>query len=226
MYGRCVTCRASRIAKRFASVAVSANCQCVDAEATGQLLAHPQRVLARQHRRDPAAACSAIARSVGSGAWPDIAPVSPRQKSTYSRPSTSTKRAPCASRTKTGKPPGHFGIQCIGTPANEVLARARPARASAVCLDEPAPLARRQLRPRRTPLRSPDPAHARLPRAARRLDVARRRPPRRPSAPGRAASPARRRRRPRSRPPSRRPARPRSRRSSRRRRGRRCRARP
>jgi hypothetical protein len=39
----------------------------------------------------PFAACSLIARSVGSGACPVIAPVSPRQKSTYSIPSTSTK---------------------------------------------------------------------------------------------------------------------------------------
>jgi hypothetical protein len=39
-----------------------------------------------------------IARIVGSGEWPAIAPVSPRQKSAYSLPSTSTivdPWAPC-----------------------------------------------------------------------------------------------------------------------------------
>ena len=35
-----------------------------------------------------------IARIVGSGEWPAIAPVSPRQKSAYSCPSTSTIVAP------------------------------------------------------------------------------------------------------------------------------------
>ena len=64
----------------------------------------------------PRAACSATARTVGSGEWPVIAAVSPRQKSTYSCPSTSRKRAPCASAAKTGKPPGQRIIHGIGTP--------------------------------------------------------------------------------------------------------------
>ena len=38
-----------------------------------------------------------IAAIVGSGEWPAIAPVSPRQKSAYSLPSTSVTRAPRAS---------------------------------------------------------------------------------------------------------------------------------
>jgi hypothetical protein len=107
-------------------VAVSANCQDV----------RPKRLVSSSETESassvgsmsvrPRAACSASARSVGSGACPVIAPVSPRQKSTYSIPSTSTKWAPCASRTNTGKPPGHLRIQCMGTPSKR-LARARPA---------------------------------------------------------------------------------------------------
>ena len=87
----------------------------------------------------PRGACSAIARSVGSGAWPVIAPVSPRQRSTYSWPSTSVKRAPFACAAKTGKPPGQRTIQCIGTPPSSVrprllgqLERARVLRAEAL----------------------------------------------------------------------------------------------
>src|SRR6266550_5183109 len=45
-----------------------------------------------------------------------MAPVSPRQRSTYSWPSTSTTRAPFASWTKTGNPPAQRAIQLIGTP--------------------------------------------------------------------------------------------------------------
>ena len=66
----------------------------------------------------PRAACSATARATGSGECPVIAPVSPRQKSTYSIPSTSRKCAPDASLAKIGKPPGHRTIQCMGTPAS------------------------------------------------------------------------------------------------------------
>ena len=65
---------------------------------------------------EPRAAWAATACTTGSGAWPAIAPVSPRQRSTYSWPSTSTTRAPFASWTKTGKPPAQRAIQLIGTP--------------------------------------------------------------------------------------------------------------
>ena len=57
------------------------------------------------------------------GAWPTIAPVSPRQRSTYSWPSTSRNRAPSASATTRGKGTGQRAIHGIGTPAR----RCRPA---------------------------------------------------------------------------------------------------
>ena len=58
-----------------------------------------------------------------------MAPVSPRQKSTYSWPSTSAKRAPSAQSTKTGKGPAHLTIQFMGTPSSsDALARSCRAR--------------------------------------------------------------------------------------------------
>jgi hypothetical protein len=100
--GRPVTARAIRIANRLASVAVRANCQ----------YGRPKRLAISSPTHSasslgsmsviPRAACPAIARTVGSGEWPVIAPVSPRQKSTYSWPSASRKRAPCASVANTG----------------------------------------------------------------------------------------------------------------------------
>ena len=108
--------RAIRIAKRFASVAVSANCH--DGRPKRRCISCPTHSASSLGSISvmPRGACAAIARSVGSGAWPVIAPVSPRQKSTYSCPSTSRKRAPFASAANTGKPPGQRTIQCIGTP--------------------------------------------------------------------------------------------------------------
>ena len=99
---RCVICRASRIANRFASVAVSANCQRGSPKRRASSSATSSASSLGSMRVIPRAACSATARTVGSGEWPAIAPVSPRQKSTYSIPSTSRKRAPCASAAKTG----------------------------------------------------------------------------------------------------------------------------
>ena len=55
--------------------------------------AHPGRVLGGKHHGD-AGLLARTAPMVGSGEWPAIAPVSPRQKSAYSWPSTSTTRAP------------------------------------------------------------------------------------------------------------------------------------
>ncbi len=84
-----------RSSQRLASVAVSENCQygrpkrrpssspTQAASSVGSIVVSPAR--------------SAIARVTGSGEWPAIAPVSPRQKSAYSLPSTSTRRAPLAS---------------------------------------------------------------------------------------------------------------------------------
>src|SRR3972149_4850599 len=58
-----------------------------------------------------------------------MAPVSPRQKSTYALPSTSRKLAPCADSTKTGNGPAHLAIQFMGTPpGSERRARSWSAR--------------------------------------------------------------------------------------------------
>jgi hypothetical protein len=94
MRGRRVTCRHILIIQRFASVAVSENCQygtpkrrassapTQAASAVGSMVVMPS--------------IAAMARIVGSGECPAIAPVSPTQKSAYSLPSTSTTVAPCA----------------------------------------------------------------------------------------------------------------------------------
>ena len=94
-----VTSRASRIAHRLASVADSVNDQNVIPNRRVELRADPLGVLGRQHRGDaaelvhPARATAAV---VGAGECPAIAPVSPSAKSTYSWPSTSVIRLPCA----------------------------------------------------------------------------------------------------------------------------------
>ncbi|MNC28963.1 hypothetical protein D3C75_771950 [compost metagenome] len=77
----------------------------------------------------PRPACSRRAAAIGAGEWPNMLPVSPRQKSTYSRPSTSTKRAPSARSTNSGTGVDQSLIQCIGTPPNSAW-RARPASAT------------------------------------------------------------------------------------------------
>ena len=64
------------------------------------------------------AACSAAVAATARGACPVIAPVSPRQKSAYSLPSTSKTVDPSALSANTGNPPAHFIIQLIGTPPN------------------------------------------------------------------------------------------------------------
>ena len=66
------------MAKRLASVAVSATCQYGQAEAAGELLADPDGVLGRQHERDAAARLRGDRlRRPPAGAWPVMAPVSP-----------------------------------------------------------------------------------------------------------------------------------------------------
>src|SRR5437660_5459989 len=76
----------------------------------------------------PRRICSSAAFTVADGECPVIAPVSPRQKSTYRKPSTSKNSAPCASRTNGGKAPAHLTIQFIGTPAsNDLRARSNSA---------------------------------------------------------------------------------------------------
>src|SRR5664279_720834 len=65
-----------------------------------------------------------MAATTASGEWPAMAPVSPRAKSTYSRPSTSVTRAPLARARARGNPPAQFAIQVMGTPVNRCSARA------------------------------------------------------------------------------------------------------
>ena len=162
---------------------------------------------------------------VASGAWPLIAPVSPRQKSAYSRPSTSVNRLPRASATNSGNPPGHFAIQCMGSLRAGAAARPRRARVNGDVLVRSA-LPRGAGAPPGAPSRATDRPHGRPPRPARSLDrddvadaLAHQ------SRPERGVGETRRRPRTRSSPPSRRPGRPRSRRSSRDRRDRPCRGR-
>ena len=77
----------------------------------------------------PLAARRATASTTGAAAWPTIAPVSPRQRSAYSRPSRSVTCAPLASASAGGNPDAHFAIQLIGTPASsERLVRSNSAR--------------------------------------------------------------------------------------------------
>ena len=98
IFGFAVTSRASRMAHRFASVAVSVNdhsgrpnlrassAPTHSAPSVGSIVVTPPRSPIRW----------ATASTVARGLWPAIAPVSPIAKSTYSRPSTSTTRLPQA----------------------------------------------------------------------------------------------------------------------------------
>ena len=65
----------------------------------------------------PRAACAVTAATTAGGEWPNIDPVSPRQKSARVWPSTSRKDAPTASATVSGNGSGQSRIQCIGTPS-------------------------------------------------------------------------------------------------------------
>ncbi len=58
-----------------------------------------------------------MAAATGPGEWPNIEPVSPRQKSAYSLPSMSRSDAPRADSTTNGKGIDQSRIQCIGTPS-------------------------------------------------------------------------------------------------------------
>src|SRR5215469_4889586 len=102
--------------KRLASVAVSANCQngkpkrlCNSSPTQTESSLGSIEVI-------PRASCCRTAETVAAGEWPVIAPVSPRQRSTYRWSSTSKISAPRASRTKGGKAPAHLTIQFMGTP--------------------------------------------------------------------------------------------------------------
>src|SRR5579863_3702307 len=122
-----------RIEKRFASVAVNVNCQygrpkrffksspTNSASSVGSISVIPLRT------------CFATASATTSGECPVIAPVSPRQRSTYSRPSAQVKCAPFACVTKTGKSPAHFFIQFIGTPPSSDFSARRYSSADRGC---------------------------------------------------------------------------------------------
>ncbi len=71
----------------------------------------------------PREACVVIASVIWGRAWPVIAPVSPRHRSTYSWPSTSVSLAPEARSTKSGNRPGQRVIHGMGTPAEPRSAR-------------------------------------------------------------------------------------------------------
>ena len=108
--------REYRIACRFASVAETVNChngnpkrransdETATASSVGNIAVIPRFNWAE------------IASTVACGECPVIEPVSPRQRSMYSFPSTSTKWAPCAEATNNGYFPGHLVIHDIGTP--------------------------------------------------------------------------------------------------------------
>ena len=92
--------RATRSAARLASVAVSVNSQ----------RANPKRRVSSSPTHAASSVGSIVviprgarnASSTGAGACPAIAPVSPRQRSTNSIPSSQTTRLPRASATATG----------------------------------------------------------------------------------------------------------------------------
>ena len=121
--------RASRSAVRLASVAVSVNSQ--RAIPKRRLSSSPTQIASSVGSIVviPRPSCAATASTTAGGPCPGIAPVSPRQRSTYSWPSTSTIRAPEASCVKTGKPPAQSIIHGIGTPpSSERPARSNSAR--------------------------------------------------------------------------------------------------
>ncbi len=139
--------RAILTTNRLASVAESVNCQsrrpkrrCISSPTTAASAVGSIAVI-------PSTSRSLTAATVAGGAWPVIAPVSPRQRSAYTLPSTSTSSAPSARSKKTGKSPGHRVIQFIGTPESSEAWRALVELARAgVLRGEPLALAREQLR--------------------------------------------------------------------------------
>ncbi len=70
----------------------------------------------------PRAICARTASTTGGLAWPNMAPVSPRQKSTRSWPSTSVTCAPLAFATCSAKGVDQSFIQCSGEPNSQCCA--------------------------------------------------------------------------------------------------------
>ena len=104
MRGRPVIWRAIRIANRFASVAESVTCHSgrpnLSARASPTTGASGDGIMVVMARAD----CSAAVAATAGGACPVMAPVSPRQKSAYSLPSTSKTVEPSARSANTGNP--------------------------------------------------------------------------------------------------------------------------
>ena len=125
--------------ERLASVAVSAKLPERQAEPPAQLVADPAASSVGSIVVDAAELAIRGVRDrrrTAAGEWPVIAPVSPRQKSTYVCPSTSVSRAR-GPATNTGKPPGTSRIQFIGTPPSRcppaaLQRRPRPRKISRV----------------------------------------------------------------------------------------------
>jgi hypothetical protein len=123
-----VIARTQRSTLRLASVAVLVICHSgrpkrAASSSAATTASSPGNIVVSRARR-----CRANARAIGGGEWPNMAPVSPRQKSMYSCPSTSTKRAPCAWSTNSGQGVDQSAIQCIGTPpTSEPTARSASA---------------------------------------------------------------------------------------------------
>ena len=128
-----MSCRASRIAHRLASVADRVKLQRVGPNRrVSSAPTHAASWVGSMVTGPPSSPYSrATASRTGPGECPAIAPVSPRQKSMNSLPSMSVSRAPRAVATYGGNPPGYISIQVIGTPPS----RLSPAAANA-CRDD------------------------------------------------------------------------------------------
>ena len=92
-----------------------------DAEPPRQLRRDHERVLGRKHERDASRRLllDRLQRGLRERARSSRPCPRGRSRRTRSRRRPRTARH-VASRTKTGKPPGHFRIQCIGTPSKSV----------------------------------------------------------------------------------------------------------
>jgi hypothetical protein len=73
--------RAQRSTKRLASLAVMASCQYGSPKRSAKRSPTSAAETVGSMQVRPWYACCVIARATGSGAWPNMAPVSPRQKS-------------------------------------------------------------------------------------------------------------------------------------------------
>ncbi|MCY1560942.1 hypothetical protein D9M68_981400 [compost metagenome] len=108
--------RAQRSTKRLASLADRAICHIGRPNVVERALPTATALVAGSMQVRPCAACSEMARASGAGLWPNMAPVSPRQKSLYRTPSAQVSVAPSACATNSVAGLGQSRIQCSGTP--------------------------------------------------------------------------------------------------------------